>query len=84
MKILRSLYGRIEQVNEAYLAIAKEHLSATHIMLGFRIFGSQFYNLQDYCDAGGRAILNVLKDMKIWNTVIYITMGPTLENAVLK
>ena len=77
----------IEQVQEAYFAVKKNHMTASHMMCGYRIFGSKFYNLQDYLDdgeyGGGRVILNALKDIKVWNLAIFIVRyhnGPNLGN----
>ena len=77
----------IEQVQEAYFAVKKNHMTASHVMCGYRIFGSRFYNLQDYLDdgeyGGGRVILNALKDVKVWNLAIFIVRyhnGPNLGN----
>lgn len=77
----------IEQVQEAYFAVKKNHMTASHVMCGYRIFGSRFYNLQDYLDdgeyGGGREVLNALKDVKVWNLAIFIVRyhnGPNLGN----
>ena len=74
-----------EAIAENYQAVVREHLSASTVMVGYRLFGSQHHLLQDYCDnnehGGGRAILNVLKDAKIWNVAVFIVRyhnGPHL------
>ena len=60
--------SNMEEIQSAYRAVHYKHVSATHVMAGFRIFGSQFYQLQDYVDndewGGGRQILNVIKGDK--------------------
>ena len=74
-----------EKVKEIYMKIKAKHLSATHIACAYRIFGSRFYNLQDYSDDGehkaGSTMLNVLKTHKLWNMAVFIVRyheGPNL------
>ena len=75
----------LEKVQDFYHAVAKDHVSSTHVMIGYRVFGSQYFNLQDYCDdgehGGGRMLLNKLKENKIWNAAIAVVRyhnGPNL------
>ena len=75
----------LEEIKDLYEVVRAEHLSATHIMCGYRIFGAKFCELQNYSDdgeiSGGKAILNVLKDLKIWNQVVFVARyhdGPNL------
>ena len=75
----------IEKVEQAYRAIFKKHISATHVMCAHRIFGSSFHRLQDYVEGkehgGGRAILNTMKDSGVWNIAVFVVRyhaGPNL------
>ena len=79
------MINSIEEVHEAYATVKADHLSATHIMCGCRIFGSKFFYLQNYSDDGehngGRQILNALKDLKVWNIAVFVVRyhdGPNL------
>ena len=75
----------IEEVQNVYYRMKAEHMSATHVMCGFRIFGSRFHELQNAQDdgehGGGRCILDVLKEQKIWNVAVFVARyhnGPRL------
>ena len=75
----------IETLKDMYASVAKEHVSATHVMCGFRIFRNQFYVLQDYTDdaehGAGRCILDALKNAKVWNMAIVVVRyhnGPNI------
>ena len=74
-----------EDIKEKYGAIKAEHLSASHIMCGYRLFGAKISNLQDYSDdgehGGGRYILNMLKELSVWNLAVFVVRyhdGPNL------
>ena len=66
----------IENVMESYFALAKEHITASSVMCAYRLFGSKFYQLQDYVNAnehgGGRAMLAAIKEAKVWNIVVFV------------
>ena len=75
----------MKKVKEAYEVIKNEHISSTHIVVGYRLLHRKFYNFQDYSDDGesyaGRTVLNVLKAQNVWNTAIFIVRyheGPNL------
>ena len=77
--------NNLEEVQSAYQAVHKNHMSATHIMCAYRIFGNKFHVLQDFCDdgehGGGRACLGALKEIKVWNIVVFMVRyhaGPNL------
>ena len=77
--------SKLDEAVDVYHAIAKEHISASHVICGYRIFGSSFHTLQDYVDAkehgGGRKILEVIKNARIWNVVVVVVRyhnGPNL------
>ena len=74
-----------EQITEAYYALCKNHMSASQVFCGYRIFGSRFFELQDFQDSsehgGGKAILDAMKSTKVWNMAIFIVRyhnGPQL------
>ena len=82
-------YGKeantVEEVQEMYQAIRAKHLSSTHIMCGYRIFGSSFHLLQDHVSdgewGGSRYILEAIKNAKVWNFAVFIVRyhnGPNL------
>ena len=84
-KVYAAQIKTIAEAFEVYQAVAKNHISSTHVMCGFRIFGSAFHTLQDYVDAkehgGGRKILEILKGLKVWNIIVVIVRyhnGPNL------
>ena len=66
----------LQQVRVAYNKLKNENLDATHIMCAYRIFGAKVSRLQDYSDdgehGGGRAILNIIKEAKIWNFAVFV------------
>ena len=75
----------VEKVEQAYNAIYKKHISATHVMCAHRIFGSSFHRLQDYVEGkehgGGRAMLNAIKESGVWNIAVFVVRyhaGPNL------
>ena len=75
----------IEDVQKMYQAIHRQHISATHLMSGYRVFGSRFAHLQDFTNdgehGGGRTILNTMKSVLVWNMVVFIVRyhnGPNL------
>ena len=54
-------------------------------MCGYRLFGTRFYQMQDFSDdgeaGGGRIILDQLKLSQIWNTAVFVVryhQGPNL------
>ena len=63
------------EVQSAYKAIKSCHISSTHILCGYRIFGANFLNRQDFSNdgehGGGRVILNTLKDANVWNVAVF-------------
>ena len=74
-----------ERIKSIYTAIKEEHLSSTHVMSGYRIFGTRYYNLQDYSNdgehGGGKVILDAIRDAKIWNMCVFVVRyheGPNL------
>ena len=74
-----------EQVLEGYNAVNNGHLSASVIVCGYRLFGSRFYEMQDYQDShehgGGKVVLDAIKSTKVWNIAVYIVRyhnGPEL------
>ena len=76
----------LDEVKASYKIVKAQHISASHIMCSYKIFGSKFYELQNYSDdgkhAGGKVILNCLKDMKVWNLAVFVVRyheGPNLS-----
>ena len=74
-----------DKIQMAYVALNNQHLSASHLACAYRVFGSSFPHLQNYVDGGeygaGRKMLQVLKDLKVWNIAVYIVRyhnGPNL------
>ena len=74
-----------EKIREVYAMLKEEHLSASHIMCGYRIFGTRHYNLQDFSNdgehSGGRVILEQIRNAKVWNLAVFIVRyheGPNL------
>ena len=74
-----------EHIKKVYTAIKGEHLSASHVMCGYRIFGAKFFSLQDYSNdgeySGGKVILDQIKAAKIWNMAVFVVRyheGPNL------
>ena len=65
-----------EVIRSAYKLLRNRHLKAAHIMCGYRLFGKSFPTLQNYSDdgeyGGGRAILGVLKEQKLFNTAVFV------------
>ena len=65
-----------EDVRKVYLKLRREHLNATHIMCGYRIFGSNTPLLQNYSNDGethgGSKILQELKAAGIFNMTVFI------------
>ena len=75
----------LDEVQKLYHKLKNDHISATHVMCGFRLFGSRFYELQSYKDddeyGGGRCILEEIRNNKLWNVVVFIVRyhnGPNL------
>ena len=74
-----------EQIQQAYKTIKALHISSSSIMCGYRIFGVNHFNLQDFSDdgehGGGRVILKQLKDAGVWNIAVFVVRyhdGPQL------
>ena len=65
-----------DHIKQLYEKLKLEHGSATHIICGYRLFGTKHHLLQDYSDdkeiGGGRAILSVLKDLNAFNIVVFV------------
>ena len=65
-----------EEVQKAYLKIRSEHLNATHVMCGYRIFGAHVPLLQNYSNDGetfcGNRILDALKSAGVFNMTIFV------------
>ena len=65
-----------EVIRSAYKLLRNKHLKAAHIMCGYRLFGKSFPTLQNYSDdgeyGGGRAILGVLKEQKLFNSAVFV------------
>ena len=77
-----------KEIQEAYKVVKAQHISSSHIMCGYRLFGAKHYILQDYSDdgevAGGRHILEALKGVDVWNMVVFVVRyhdGPNLGKA---
>ena len=77
--------NNFEKIKETYQIIKEEHISATHVMCGYRVFGTRHYNLQDFSNdgehSGGRTILEKLRSAKVWNMAVFIVRyheGPNL------
>ena len=66
----------LQDVKNVYLRLKRLHLAATHVMCGYRIFGVEAHQLQDYCDdnehGGGRTILNQLKKAGVLNYAVFV------------
>ena len=67
---------KFEELKDAYTFLRSQHLDAAHIVCGYRLFGKKFAKLQNYSDdgeiGGGRVILNTLKDLKLFNTAVFV------------
>lgn len=63
-------------VQAAYIKVRMKFADATHVVCAFRLRGSHTPTLQDYVDDGefgaGRVMLNVLKEEKLMNIVIFL------------
>ena len=75
----------MREIQEMYNVIKNEHISATHIVCGYRLFNKKIHSHQDYSDNGeffaGKTILNVLKEANIWNVAVFVVRyheGPNL------
>ena len=73
------------EIQKAYQKVKANNMSATHIMCGYRIFGSNSSALQDYSSDGehfgGKQILDILKEQKVWNLAVFVVRfknGPSL------
>ena len=68
--------GSLDMVKLMYRRLKNEHQMATHCIGAYRIFGKEHYDLQSYCDdgehGGGRRILNVLKELNVYNIAVFI------------
>ena len=64
-------------IKDAYQYLRNQNLNASHILCGYRIFGKKFSSLQNYSDdgeyGGGREILSILKQLNLFNTVVFVT-----------
>lgn len=63
-------------VQAAYIKVRMKFADATHVVCVYRLQGAHSPTLQDYIDDGefgaGRVILNVLKEEKLMNIVIFL------------
>ena len=73
------------EVKLTYQKVKREHIGATHVMCAYRIFHANAPVYQDYSDdgeiGGASRILNVLKSVGAFNTVVFIVRyheGPNL------
>lgn len=77
-----------QDVQAAYIKVRTKFADATHIVCAYRLQGSHTPTLQDYVDDGefgaGRILLNVLKQEKLMNAVLFLirhhggkNIGPT-------
>ena len=59
-------------------------MMATHVIGAYRIFGTEHYKLQSYCDdgehGGGRRMLNILKEQGLFNVAVFIVHYKDGEN----
>ena len=74
-----------EDIQEAYRVIKNDHISSTHIVCGYRLFNTRSSSHQDFSDDGetgaGRRLLEVIREMNIWNMAVFIVRyheGPNL------
>lgn len=65
-----------KDIQAAYCKVRTKFADATHVVCAYRLAGSNFPSLQDYNDDGeygaGRIILNVLKEEKLMNVVLFM------------
>ena len=77
-----------EDIKRVYCKIRDDHLGASHIPCGYRLFGKDFPFKQDFSDDGeygaGHVILEQLQNQGIFNTAVYVVryydgahIGPT-------
>lgn len=66
----------VEQVRKQYLHLKMKHPEANHVVVAYRIPGTDFVNNQGFLDdgehGGGRAILKVLFKEKMENTAVFV------------
>lgn len=63
-------------IQAAYIKVRMKFADATHVVCAYRLAGDKSYKLQDYVDDGefgaGRTILNLFKEEKLMNIVIFM------------
>ena len=66
----------IDEINDAYMAIRREHMEAKHIVCAFRLPGKYTAQLQHYEDDGeigsGRRLLYLMKDYNQMNRAVFV------------
>lgn len=78
----------LKDVQAAYLKVKTKFAYASHVVCAFRLPGKETPRLQDFADDGeigaGRVILNMLKEEKLMNVVVFMIrqyggqhLGPT-------
>lgn len=65
----------LQDVQAAYIKVCTKYAEATHVVTAYRVNGASA-TCQDYVDDGefgaGRVILNILKEQKLMNAVIFM------------
>ena len=73
-----------ETVKLLYKKLKMDHQMATHCIGAYRIFGKEHYELQSFCDdgehGGGRRMLNILKELGLFNVAVFIVRYKDGEN----
>ena len=68
--------GSVDGVKILYKKLKAEHQMATHIIGAYRVFGTDHQDLQSFCDdgehGGGRRMLNILKELGLFNLAVFI------------
>lgn len=66
----------LQDISAAYIKVRTKFAQASHVVCAYRLQGKDTYNRQDYVDDGeigaGRTILNVLKEEKLMNVVVFM------------
>ena len=77
----------MDEIKDAYQIIKNEHISATHIVCGYRLFNRNIHTYQDYSDDGetfaGKAVLSTIREANVWNVAVFVVRyheGPNLGN----
>ena len=74
-----------DEVKKLYVKLRRDHLNATHVMCGYRLFHALAPLYQDYSndgeEGGGRRILDALKSAGVFNMCVFVVRyheGPNI------